>query len=109
MISPYLHIIKYISFESFSQSAKHIYQQVSRRVIIVESTNFVTIKNSNILSVNDKKKTCKNTDRIRNVSERKQCDSMLRLHRIFLVAFQRSHAKTGIRGISSRGLCQFCQ
>lgn len=54
MISPYLHIIKYISFESFSQSAKHIYQQVSRRV--VESTNFVTIKNSNILSVNDKKK-----------------------------------------------------
>lgn len=56
MISPYLHIIKYISFESFSQSEKHIYQQVSRRVIIVESTNFVTIKNSNILSVNDKKK-----------------------------------------------------
>lgn len=56
MISPYLHIIKYISFESFSQSVKYIYQQVSRRVIIVESTNFVTIKNSNILSVNDKKK-----------------------------------------------------
>ena len=55
------------------------------------------------------KKTCKNTDRIRNVSERKQCDSMLRLHRIFLVAFQRSHAKTGIRGISSRGPCQFYQ
>lgn len=52
MIPPYLHIIKYISFESFSQSTKHIYQ----RVIIVESTNFVTIKNSNILSINGKKK-----------------------------------------------------
>lgn len=47
---------QYISFESFSQSAKHIYQQISWRVIIVESTNFVTIKNSNILSVNGKKK-----------------------------------------------------
>lgn len=55
---------QYISFESFSQSAKHIYQQISRRVIIVESTNFVTIKNSNILSVNGKKKKEKKTCKI---------------------------------------------